>query len=70
VKVHTADRSVGDIADLRLKGFDSTISEAEYINIPKDHFEQEGPNGIHQCLVFTVLGTRVSPELWMGNGRS
>ncbi|TVY65765.1 Serine/threonine-protein kinase SRPK [Lachnellula suecica] len=65
VKVHTADVSADKIPDLRLVDLGKTSPGAEYINIPKDNFSLEGPNGTHQCLVLTLLGPPVSPHLWI-----
>ncbi|TVY17588.1 Serine/threonine-protein kinase SRPK [Lachnellula arida] len=65
VKVHTADVSAKDLPDLRLVDLDKSVAGAEYINTPGDHFSLEGPNGTHQCLVFTLLGPRVSPSIWV-----
>jgi serine/threonine-protein kinase SRPK3 len=65
VKVHTADVSSEKLPDLRLIDFDQSAPGVEYINIPRDHFSQEGPNGIHHCLVFVLLGPCVSPNLWI-----
>jgi hypothetical protein len=65
VKVHAADVSLDKLPDLRLVDLNRSVPGVEYINIPRDHFSQEGPNGTHQCLVFTLLGPRVSPDLWI-----
>jgi serine/threonine-protein kinase SRPK3 len=65
VKVLTADVSADDLPDLRLIDLDKSAPEAEYISIPKEHFSLEGPNGTHQCLVLTLLGPRVSPDIWI-----
>jgi serine/threonine-protein kinase SRPK3 len=65
VKVHTAEVSADDLPDLRLIGLDKSAPGAEYINIPRDHFSLEGPNGTHQCLVLTLLGPRISPDIWI-----
>ncbi|KAH8645382.1 kinase-like domain-containing protein [Tricladium varicosporioides] len=65
VKVLTADISADDLLDLRLRDLDRSAPGAEYINIPKDYFVLEGPNGTHQCLVLTLLGPRVSPRIWV-----
>lgn len=65
VKIHTADVSVKELPDLRLMHLDGSGEGAQFINIPKDSFELEGPNGTHQCLVLTLLGPRVSPEIWI-----
>lgn len=65
VKVHTASVRLSDIPDLRLQDLDKIPPGAEFINLPNDHFSHEGPNGTHQCLVFRLLGPRVSPKLWI-----
>lgn len=65
VKVHTADVSAKNLPDLRLVDLDKSIAGAEYMNAPRDYFSLQGPNGTHQCLVFTLLGPRVSPSIWV-----
>lgn len=65
IKILTADISAEGLPDLRMMHLDRTIKGAEYINIPKDHFSLQGPNGTHQCLVLELLGPQVSPGIWI-----
>lgn len=65
VKVMTADVSPEKLMDLHLMTLDKSAPGAEYIDIPKDHFLVEGPNGTHHCLALELLGPRVAPEIWL-----
>lgn len=66
LKIIIADESREKSSELRLvdqEGLDFGEVGGEYIVVPSEHFWHDGPNGTHLCLVFPVLGPRVS-ALW------
>lgn len=66
IKVMISHVTVNMLVDLNLEAIDRSLPGAEHIAFPLDHFELEGPNGTHHCLVLPVLGPCVSPGLWRG----
>ncbi|KAF4440362.1 hypothetical protein F53441_12310 [Fusarium austroafricanum] len=65
LKIMVSELYRGEILDFHLAELDQSVPGAQYIATPLDHFYIEGPNGVHQCLVFPPLGPQVSPDLWM-----
>ena len=74
LKILMAEVSVGDCSELRLmeikawRDAETSSSPAtEYICLPLDKFDIEGPNGIHYCFVYPVLGPKASLGLYHGS---
>jgi len=65
VKVMAGDVVPETLPDLTLMRWDRSAPGAEYIAIPLDSISIAGPNGSHQCIVLSVLGPCVSPQLWL-----
>ncbi|KAI0889308.1 kinase-like domain-containing protein [Annulohypoxylon maeteangense] len=67
VKVMTAEESVEECPELRILKALADVSDKElrenHLNIPRDHFWINGPNGRHLCLVSDLLG----PSLFMNH---
>lgn len=67
VKILMADESKDDCRELQamaLMEADTQQKEgASHICLPLDHFRITGPNGVHICLVYPVLGPRASRVL-------
>lgn len=45
---------------------EATSQSSEYICLPLDKFDIDGPNGTHYCFVYPVLGPKVSLGLYRG----
>lgn len=74
LKILMADISVEDCSELRVmqlktwRDAESTSSKgAEYVCLPLDKFDIDGPNGTHYCFVYPVLGPKVSLGLCRGS---
>lgn len=64
LKILIAEESTHDCSELRVHGIlrlrlDQDIL-AKHFCLPLDHFEINGPNGLHYVFVYPVLGPRVS----------
>ena len=74
LKILMADVSVEECSELRAmqlgacRDAESAKSKgAQYICLPLDKFDIDGPNGTHFCFVHSVLGPRVSLGLYHGS---
>ena len=65
LKIVIADKSHEDSRKLRLvnRGIHFRELVGDSIAIPREHFWHHGPNGKHLCLIFPILGPRVT-ALW------
>ncbi|KEY71200.1 hypothetical protein S7711_02311 [Stachybotrys chartarum IBT 7711] len=64
VKVYVASESLEDQVELQLASFKDVSKDSQAaISVPLNHFQVEGPNGTHVCLVLPVLGPQMSREL-------
>lgn len=65
-----ADVSVPECSELRAMQLDSWRHEdrlAEYVCLPLDKFNIDGPNGSHYCFAYPVLGPKASLGLYRGS---
>lgn len=52
---------------MQLKSWRGNDRAAEYVCLPLDKFNIDGPNGTHYCFVYHVLGPRASLGLYRGS---
>lgn len=67
LKILMADASVQECSELRAMQLESWRDKdraAEYVCLPLDKFNFDGPNGAHYCFVYPVLGPRASLGLY------
>ena len=70
LKILMADSSFQECSELhaiQLKSWQDNDRAAEYICLPLDKFNIDGPNGTHHCFVYPVLGPRASLGLYRGS---
>lgn len=75
LKILMAEVSVEECSELRVMQFRvwhdaesaSSSKGAEYVCLPLDKFDIDGPNGTHYCFVYPVLGPKVSLGLCRGS---
>ncbi|KAK2879498.1 hypothetical protein FQN49_000830 [Arthroderma sp. PD_2] len=62
LKILMADVSLDDCGELNIfklkEQFGAELSE-QHLSMPLDHFKIDGPNGLHFCFVYPVLGPRI-----------